>query len=69
MRREVNGRIVAVLSGAASRICPKQREALLYSCYVLISSGIPLDSKWCDHIVVPTQLQLGRISVLFYQRD
>ena len=28
-----------------------------------------LNSKWCNHTIVPTWLQLGRIPILFHQRD
>ena len=31
--------------------------------------GVSLKSNSCNHTVVLTQLQLGRIHVLFYQKD
>ena len=40
----------------------------LCSFYLAFSPGVSLESTWCSHTVVPTQLQLGRMSILFHQR-
>ena len=47
----------------------KTAHCILFWFHVAFSVGISLKSKWCNHTVVLTQLQLGRIPVLFYQRD
>ena len=53
----------------ASWICSKQHTVFLYSFYLAFSLGILLKSKLCNHTVVLTSLQLGKIPVLFYLRD
>ena len=56
------------LWGAASEVFLKH-AASLCSSHLAFSSTVSWKSKWCNHTVVPTQLQLERISVLFYQRS
>ena len=53
---------------AASRICSKQHSASLGNSYQAFSSSTLLKSRWCNHTIVLSQLQLGRIPDLFYQR-
>ena len=43
----VNDDILVVLWGAASRIYSKQPTVYLFSCYLVFSSGISLESKRC----------------------
>ena len=68
-RWEVSGRTTAVLQGAASRICSKQHAATLCSSHLAFSPSVSLESEWCNHTVVLTRLQLGRIPILFHQRS
>ena len=63
VRWEVNGHTIAVLLGTASGICLKQHVASLCSSHLALSSNILLKSKWCNHAVVLTWLQLGRIPI------
>ena len=44
------------------------KTASLYSSHVAFSINILLKSRWCNHTVVLTRTQLGRIGVEFYQR-
>ena len=45
----------------ASRISSKQLTVSLCSSNLAFSPGISLESKWCNHMVVLTKLQLGII--------
>ena len=60
-RWEVSGCTAAVLWHVASRTFLKQHLAF--------SPCILLAPRWCIHTVVPTQLQFGRNSFLFYLRS
>ena len=44
-------------------------QDLFKTVHSIFSLSISLKSKWCSHTVVLTWLQLGRIPILFYQRD
>ena len=70
VRWEVSARTAASLSDTAtSRTCSKQHVAFLYSSLLAFSPIASLMFRWCNHTEGPTQSQLGRIPVLFYQRD
>ena len=69
MRWKVRGHTAEVLKGVASRICSKQYAVSSCSSNLTFSPGISLKSKWCNHTIVLTQLQLRRILILFYQRS
>ena len=38
-----------------------------FLCLMAYQPCVLLDSKWCNHTIALTQLQLGRIALLFYQ--
>ena len=40
-----------------------------FSSHLAFSLGVLLEFEWCNHTIVLTQLQLGRILPLFYQRS
>ena len=67
-RREVSGCTAAVLWSASSRICLKQLTASLCSSHLVFSPSLSSKSRWCDHTVVVTRLQLGRIPVFNHKR-
>ena len=69
VRWKVSGHTTSVLWVAASRICSKQLVAFLNSFHQAFSQGILLEFKWCNLTVVVTELQLGRILILFHQRN
>ena len=69
MRWEVRAHTPAVLLGAASRICSEQVTAYLCNSHLAFSVSILLKSKWCNHTVILTQLQLEKISISFYHKD
>ena len=50
-----------------SRICSENHATSLSSSLQAFSPSVLLESKRCNHRIVLTWLQLGRISVLFYQ--
>ena len=60
---------VSGCTAVASRICSKQYAVSLCSSHLAFPASVSLKSKWCSHTVLFTQLQLGRILVLFYQRS
>ena len=71
MRWEVNSHAATVLWSSASMICLKRHAAsssgsAKHFFFFLIFRS---DSKWCNHRLVLTLLQLRRIPVLFYQRS
>ena len=55
------------LWGAVARICSKYHAVFLCGSHLAFSPSVPSESKWCNHILVLTRLQLGRITVLFHQ--
>ena len=66
--------IVCVVGGKWPYNCcvvgsSKQHVASLCSSHQAFSQNVSLDFKWCNHTVVLTWLQLGRIPNLFYERD
>ena len=69
VRWEASGHTAAVLYNANYRICSKQHVAVLCKSNLAFSQSILLKSMRCIYTIVPTQLKLGRISILFYQRD
>ena len=69
VRWEVNGCTSAVLWCAASRICSEQHVTSLCTSHLAFSPGILLKFKWCDHTIVLSQLQFGKIPILFHQRS
>ena len=60
-----------IISGCivASKICLKQHTAFLCSFHLAFSLCVFLNSWWCIYTIVLVWLQLGKIHVLFYQRD
>ena len=58
-----------VLLGTAFRICSKGHAVFLYSSYLASSLGALLKFKGCNHAVVLTWIQLGRILVLSDRSD
>ena len=46
-----------------------QHATSLCGLHLAFSPGISLESKWCNHTVILTWLQLERIPILFYQRS
>ena len=60
-RWEDSGCTAALLQSAASRICSKQHVTSLCSSRSDFSSGVLLKSRWCNHAVVLTRLQNGRL--------
>ena len=68
VRWEESRSTAAVLQVAASRICLKQHTTSLCDTNLAFSPSISLESKWCNHTVVLTLLELRRIPVLFCQR-
>ena len=69
VRWVISGSTAAFLWGATFRICWKQHTESLYSYHLAFSPSVSLKSKWCNHTVVLTQVQLRMIPFLFYQRD
>ena len=64
--------IVCKISGCPSavfRICSKLYTAFLGSSHQVFFPSFLLESMWCSHTVLLTQLQFIRIPVLFYQRS
>ena len=63
---DISSHTVAILWGAASRICSKQHAAYFCSFHLGFSPCFFFfETKWCIHPQVMTQLQVGRIPVLF----
>ena len=52
----------------ASRRCSKQHAAFLCSFHQSFPPCILLKFKWCNHTVVLTWLELGRIPILFLSK-
>ena len=69
LRWEVSGRTAAVLCGVSSRISSRQHVAFLSCSHLAFSLRVLLVFMWCIHVVVNTQLRLGRNSVLSYRID
>ena len=65
-RWEVVGCTAAVLWGFASSICAKQQTAFMCSSHLAFSPCNSLGSRWCIHIIILTQPQLGKNPALFY---
>ena len=55
--------------GRCFQNCSKQHAAFRCSSHQAFSLRISLESKWCNHTVVRTQLQFERNPFLFYRRD
>ena len=68
VRWEVSGCTTAVLLDFTSSICSKQHAASFCSSHLAFSPSASLKTKWCNSILVLTQILLERIPVLFYQR-
>ena len=66
VRWVVSGRTTFLLV-VASRICSKWHVVFLCSSHPTFSPCVSLVSNWCTYAVVPTQPELGRNPVLFYQ--
>ena len=49
--------------------CVKNNMQVLHSSHLAFSPIFSLETWWCNHKIIQIQLQLGRISALFYQRD
>ena len=50
-------------------ICSKQHAVSLCGSHLVFSKNFFLESKWCNHTVVLTWLQFGKIPALFHQRS
>ena len=69
LRWEVSSNTAATLWGVASRIRSKQHVAFLCSFHLAFFPCALSASMWYIHRVVSTQPQLGRNTILFYQRS
>ena len=69
LRWEVSVLTIGVLWGVASRICSKQHAAFLWSSHLVFSLCISFVSMLCICTVVLTLPQLGKYSILSYERD
>ena len=69
MRWEVSGRTSAVLWDVASSICLREHTVFLDSSNLVFSLCVSLLSMWYIHIILSTQIRLGRYSDLFYRMD
>ena len=67
VRSGADSHTAAILWGIAPKIYTKQLTAFLCSSHQAFSLCVLLAFRWCIHIVVWTQQQLGRNPVLFYQ--
>ena len=64
-----SGPTVVILWSATPRICLKRHEAFLCSSHLAFSLIVSLRSKYCNHIIVRTWLEMVKIHVLFNQED